>query len=129
MEDNDKIDPMFGNDLSPETREQLDAIYKVAGKYIFATKKEFDREFVGIHPDELGKVIGGWQTLTDAYLLYLKRYVDGEELESSEAKPILYALLGLMAIPPNPDADEIDEALSYFDELPEHVGHQVMGAC
>ena len=47
MEDNDSIDPMFGNDLSPETLEQLDAIYRGCSQLIFATKEEFDARVRG----------------------------------------------------------------------------------
>ena len=65
MEDNDSIDPMFEDDFSPETREQLDAIYEVAGKYLYATQEEFELEFVGIHPDELSNGIVNWQMLAD----------------------------------------------------------------
>ena len=79
---------MFGNDLSPETLEQLDAIYQGAANYSFATKEEFEREFMGMHPDKLSFAIGIWQTLTDAFLLYRNRYTDGQELESADAKLI-----------------------------------------
>ena len=66
------------------------------------------REFVGMHPDKLSNAIGIWQTLTDAYLLFMKRYMDGQELESADAIPILHALSGLMAISPTDAAETCD---------------------
>ena len=99
---------MFDNDLSPETLEQLDAIYYRAANYSFATKEEFMREFAGMHPDKFGGIIGNWQLLADAYLLFRKRYTDGQELESADAIPILNALSGLMTISPTAAAETCD---------------------
>ena len=117
---------MVDYDFSPETLEQLDAIYRDAAKYGFATKEEFEREFMGMHPDELGTAIGVWQRGTNAFLLYRKRHEDGQELEDSKAVRILSAFSGLILVNYTDDADEIREALIDFDALPEDERQKVM---
>ena len=126
MDDFEKLGPMLDYDLSPESLEQLDAIYQGIAKYCFATKEDFERVFMRIHPDELSTGIGVWQDIADAFLLYRNRYADGHELEDSKAKLILSALSGLDSISPTDAADDIDEALYDFDALPEETRRQVL---
>jgi hypothetical protein len=126
MEEYDNADPKVDHDLSPEIREQLDALFEGEAMYEFETKEELQREFMELPTDARDKYLAFRQEINAAFLLYRKRHTDGRELKPGEAIPVLAAINGLVLISHSNDADEIEQCLNDFYALKEHVRRQIL---